>query len=211
MLFTPSVGVSGTAGGSPWAVKILRDDKSEASSIPLDVGATGPGGFQKTFTVRLLIPSDAPNGAIGTVALTATETTTGTQVTPGNDQALATVGLKIPDPVTTITATLANASAGASVVAGSVQFTKGVLGVLRFSMNTKEAGQHNLKVEARDDAGWTIDPGSVNLQPITGPGTFTITVAFTATGTVKASAIVLTITQVDKQLTVKYVQTVTTA
>lgn len=210
MLFTPTVVLSGPAGGSAWTVKILKDDKSETDSIPLDIAATSPSGMQKTVAVRLRIPNDAVNAAIGTVTLTVKETTPGTQVTSGNDRAIATIGVKIPDPVSTISVTLANASLGAQIAADSVQFKKNQLGAVRFSISTKEVGSHTMKVEARDATGWTIDSGSANLPPVNGPTDFSPTVAFTAGPTaVSPNALLFTITHVQKQLSVQFVQTVT--
>lgn len=204
---TPTIDGSGV-----WSAQLLEDgsDQPRASdqiTIPGNIA-----GVQRNIRVRATVPNQ-PDGTTGTLTLAVTENTTGTMVTPGNDQIDITIGSPPPTPETRVRVTLRLADAGAQIVGDKVQFTRDSPGRVQFTILFTEGGTYQVAAVMRNATGWStaeIDLPTFNVTPPAAGSTTNqnINVIFTAGATGTDTDLVFMVTR-GADISVRCVQGVT--
>jgi hypothetical protein len=144
---TPSV------TGAGWSAQLV-------DSSPMSIGAGA------TATIRVNVTAGTGSG---TLSLSAIETTTGSQVTPGNAQVTITTGSPPPTPETRARVTLAGASLGAAVSGTGVTFTRNSLGAVGFTVQLTSIGNYSVSAAMLSPQGWTLGGIDVPTFNVTTP------------------------------------------
>jgi len=200
-------------GSGSWAAELLEDSSDQPRSSNQITMPGNVGGEQRDLRLRVTVPSGQPDGTIGTLALAAIENTTGSNVTPGNEQIQITIGSPPPTPETRVRVTLRSADLGAQIVGGKVQFTRNSPGRVRFTILFTEGGDYAVTALVRNSSGWSAADIDLPTFTVTNPSSGSTTnqninVGFVAGGTATATDIIFTVTR-GSDISVQYVQGVT--
>ncbi len=144
--------LSRTLTATGWAAQILNVSNNEPLSQ-----MTIPGnlaGEQRQLRVRVTAPTGGSTTT--TLALSATETSGGNRVTPGNEQIVITVGQPPPKPETRVTVNFNAPDSGITQVGNRLQFKRGTLGLGTFDLTVREAGKYRVTASLRSPTGWTL-------------------------------------------------------